>query len=586
MLKSLNESQQKALDFDGNLLIIAGPGTGKTHTLTHKIAATIRTGISPDSILALTFTRKASEEMRERLSGIIGGSSVPFIGTFHALSLKICRTHGAEFKIYSDSEVMKVLRDVLPPEIGAKELRKWRHSLSLYKNQMESIEIPLPSFREVYEKYQKSLAQIPALDLDDLLLHAVKFLRSLPSLQPSYLFVDEFQDINEVQYQLLRLLFGPQTRICAIGDPDQSIYAFRGSNVSVFQRFEEDFPKTLRIFLDTNYRSTKTLLDASSHLIQYNSDRIHHSLASQQDFGEKIMVFSLPDPWEEAKCVARKILKSTGGMDMLQTDQESGRVAEDAHFSDFAILYRTKAQGRFFEEVFKKFRIPYQCLSGKKWYERKAIRFVLACLRFFQDSDPNGLQEFLPQRKKFDSTVSLLTHLEISSLKTSQLLSRLMQLLGLPLKDHKDTHLFLLLLSLSAQFDAFAGIRGIREILEYFSQLRDSDAYQKDLQAVTLMTLHAAKGLEFSVVFIAGVERDLLPYRDDRGFEIEEERRLFFVGMTRAKQKLFLTFSRERDGKVTEVSPFLAELPTHLLEKSIIEKKKRPEIADPQLSLF
>ncbi len=686
----LNEHQLQAVHHHGNLLIVAGPGTGKTHTLAYKIFHTLQSQkVDPASLFALTFTNKAANEMKERLFGLLekeagdtfshqGAStralsnesrSLPFIGTFHALCLTFLRCHGSmlgmpqNFSLCPDPLlVLQHIADKIQIDIKKRDLREFALKISLFKNRFSSHTSPIQSddsfelddsFQSLFHHYQEYLKKSQLLDFDDLISQSIELFQSFPEIQSlyqekmKYLFIDEYQDINHAQLTLIRLLCSPQTMICAIGDPDQAIYAFRGSHVEHFLRFTDFFSPATTLSLDLNYRSTPNILLASQKLIESNTERVDKPLLSNKKTGDNLSLCVFSSPWQEASFITHEIEALLGGMDMSQIDQnvhfKDAHRERKWHFADFAVLYRTNAQGRFLEQAFKKSGLPYQMIHGRPWYKSKEILLILAFLEHLI-SPEYDLDSFLETLSLKASEMNLLRNIadRLQALRCNfkgrpmEIVCKIYDEFGLKDFFHADSDstrisgiaqkrhkLYLQFLAASKQFDAESGEDAIRSLLNHYSILRDYDDYNSDLQAVSLMTFHASKGLEFPVVFIAGLEEGVMPYftketgsmRNDsldpsrteedlnRVAEelqrveeeltrveenltlVEEERRLFYVGMTRAKEKLYLLHSTSNEFRPLIPSRFLREIPNEYIEKRTLTHRriiKEP----PQLSLF
>lgn len=647
----LNQAQQQAVLQQGNLLIIAGPGTGKTHTLSHKIAYTLKDlRVAAENVIALTFTTKAAHELEKRIQKLLPDFPLPFCGTFHAWCLQLLKKYGASTGltspvILSAQQQFELFSNVClkaNPFLKKKEINQYFRRLGLAKNQLQSV--PTDDFAAlVFANYEQTLAEHRALDFDDVILKTIMMLKNSAEIriqvseQLHYLFIDEYQDINEAQFELIRAALGPRTTLCAIGDPDQAIYAFRGSNVSHFLRFEQDFPAPTLIHLEENYRSTQNILAAANTLIQHNTERLPKNIAATKERGEVIQQYVFDNPWKEADFIVQKIQRLSGGIDMVQTDNFSHDADNSFHFSDIAILFRTKERGRILEESLKKSGIPYQLVTKKAWYSKPEIQIIFSFLRLlFNTQDDLSLVDVLMKfpcnlSKKnieriyeyaqkqnislwetlqeqhlvtvFSSSVKgrLLgfrdTFLRISGqlneLTPAQCIQHLLNKFELEAyfrngrQGEKKHQNILMLLTASAQFDAFLGKDGIGQLLEYFSLLEQEHSYDAHLQAVSLMTLHAAKGLEFPVVFVIGLEDSVLPLQknDDSDGSLEEERRLLYVGITRAKEKLYISRVKFWKEETYLPSPFLQEI-EHLLEKKEIASKKRKIKEENQLSLW
>ncbi|PIW11527.1 MAG: ATP-dependent DNA helicase PcrA [Candidatus Infernicultor aquiphilus] len=647
LLDNLNKKQQEAVEIkEAPVLVIAGAGSGKTKVLTHRIAYLIfQNKVNPGNILAVTFTNKAAQEMKDRvefLSKDISGSKMIkglWMGTFHAICARILRQeietlgYDKNFVIYDKADQLSQIRRCL--NILNLDSKKYSPNvissiIDKAKNNLEDVELfeynAVSYFKKIivkiYQQYQKELFENNALDFGDLILLTVKLLRERPEILENYqnkfryILVDEYQDINLAQYQLIKLLSGKYHNLFVVGDPDQSIYRFRGADLSNILRFEEDFPHSKVIKLEQNYRSTKVILEGATNLIKHNRNRKEKELWTDKKGGEKIKCFEAASALDEAVFVSQEI---------IQLNNKEGK-----DFKDFAILYRTNAQSRAFEEVFNKQKIPFKVIGGLRFYERKEVKDILAYLRFIYDQKDEisflriinntklgigkiTLSKIEDLAKKNDLNFNQalkqgLKVLKISAdrregikkftflidefiekknkIKGSELLIKLIQAIDYYKELEKE-----------GEFKAQSKIENIKELilavqefeennvdkslsafLEYVALITDIDLYKGEEDVVTVMTLHSAKGLEFPVVFITGFEEGIFPHSRsvNKEEELEEERRLCYVGMTRAKEKLYLTYAwrRNLNGNTlfNSVSRFLNEIPKHLQEKVSVEE--------------
>jgi DNA helicase II / ATP-dependent DNA helicase PcrA len=557
-LDDLNESQKQAvLSSEGPVLIVAGPGTGKTLTIVRRIACLIHQGARPESILAVTFTNRAAREMRERTEALLGSDAGKiFIGTFHLLGLRIIRDSGGdEFVILNRDEQVGLLKSLTKD--SARKAQEAVDRISRIKNYLVS-ENPSASpfskggptefppltkggeggfggeIKGIYEAYQAALKQRNALDFDDLIVTPIELLQNSDIARTyqdrfKYIIVDEYQDINPAQYCLLRLLAGPVGNVCAVGDPDQAIYAFRGADLENFLNFEKDFPGAARITLARNYRSTATVLNAADTVIKNNQKRITKELVPTREQGTQISLLSVPDERAEGAFIVQEIEHRMGGTSHYQQYANGERPSSERsfRFSDFAVIYRTNALAKALEETFRASGIPYQVIGRRSNAQTKEIEETIAYLRsLIQPGHAAG----------------------------------------------------------PAPVDA-ADAREAK-------LLTAADFFDPRADAVALMTLHMAKGLEFPVVFITGCEEGLVPCTIMKdGIDIEEERRLFYVGMTRAKDELFLLHSRRRflygQQLTPSPSPFLSEIPGKFIGVSIVpDRVKKEKEQEQQLGLF
>jgi len=651
----LNGRQREAVQCTGShALIIAGPGTGKTRTLTFRIAHLIRElQVSPDQLLAITFTNRAADEMRERLYQLMDSEIAARITvkTFHAFGALVLYEQAQilgnrlAFSIYGENDKIKLLRK-LNPGLSTGEINELAEHISQRKNLMpindeaqDSGRVRDELFDERFASYEKMLGQIHAYDFDDLIVRPLQLFREQPKILKKYqerfrwISVDEYQDINAGQYQLLRQLVTRKSILCAIGDPDQAIYGFRGSDRKYFMEFERDFPGAKIFTLEKNYRSISTILDASRQVISRNSD--HQSLAIWSPLVSKtrIDIFSLPTEKAEAETIVHQIERMVGGTSFFSVD--SGRtVAGDSEdrlsFSDIAVLYRLGAQVKPLEEAFLRSGIPFQTLGEAPFYEIPEVREIISFLKIIHNphSDldlysvinvpPRGIGEhtlntvLIYQRT---NELSLWTAMEriskiavlsetqknpievfVSRVKEVQqvrhefsiaeLVDKIIAQFGLNayFKSDKKRHYYWdQIKSLHAEFGGT-----LSEFLERVILQKEVDALDPRVEKVSLMTLHAAKGLEFPVIFIAGCEEGLLPYQRGDGavIDVEEERRLFYVGMTRAKERLVLLRSQSRflfgERKSNSPSRFLAEIQEALKQHRKAELKDRPKAKSGQ----
>jgi len=583
---------------DGPVLILAGAGSGKTRVLTYRVAYLIaEKHIDPHSILMVTFTNKAANEMKERIKRLLFTNSrsnevtnheLPISGTFHSLCVKILRRDGGEigispnFLIYDSEDQLDVVKSVMKVlDISTKNFNPGAilHTISQAKNELISAtEYPQYArgiFQEtvanVYLAYQKLLHGSVALDFDDLLMRTVQlFEKSPPTLgryqeRYQYILVDEYQDTNRAQYVLTQKLAGRWHNLCVVGDASQSIYRWRGADFKNIVNFKTDFPAVAVYNLEQNYRSTQTILDAAFGVISKNTSHPVLKLWTDNLAGDKIMLYEARTEHDEATFLVQTIL-------------QSGRP-----FTDFAVLYRTNAQSRVLEEAFLHAGIPYTLVGGTRFYERREIKDVLAYIRLLANPKDtvsiNRIEKLGKGRMekflKFADTINI--DAKLVALTTLELMDRVLEATD-----------YLSLYNASVEEEAYRleNIKELRSVatefpnlttfLETIALMEDQDARRVKREiAVTLMTLHAAKGLEYPIVFIVGMEEGLFPHSRslmDRE-ELEEERRLCYVGITRAKERLYLSFANRRlyFGTRTQnmISRFLADIPQHALELSV-----------------
>lgn len=635
----LNPQQQQAVTAPLRpTLVIAGPGSGKTRVLTHRIAYLIQhEQVPPASILAVTFTNKAAREMRNRVEDLLSGEGASNsggavrLGTFHANCARILRreanalpfTH--DFVIFDDSDQITVTRQILKDlGIDTKKFnpRKIHALISRAKNELVTAEhFPSDSYlmeiaRRVFEQYEKRLLYNNALDFDDLLLWTVRLLRETPLIKTKYremyphILVDEFQDTNTAQYALLRALTGPQPDLFVVGDPDQSIYRWRGADIRNVQRFKEDYPDAQTILLEQNYRSTQTILDAAMAVIDRNTNRQVKKLFTELGAGEPIHLQEAYDESDEARNVVDTVRRLT----------RNGNY----RLGDIAVMYRTNAQSRPLEEAFFQAGLNYRLVGAQRFYGRREIKDIIAYLRIIHNTrDEVSLLRVIntPTRgigaKTIASLQNLSTQLELplvelleriseedpavltsfssraqralahfnklwkgwrelhASLPLSTLMDRVLEDIRYQafLEDGSEEgeERWANVLELRAAAEEFADV-GLETFLEHVALVSDQDTLTEDQNAPTLLTLHAAKGLEFPVVIIIGLDDGVLPHMRsmDDPEAMAEERRLFYVGITRAMKRLYLfrAFRRRLGGSSgpTETSRFLRDLPFDLLE--------------------
>jgi DNA helicase-2/ATP-dependent DNA helicase PcrA len=560
----LDPEQQSAVEIvDGPLLIVAGPGTGKTRTLTHRIAHLIAgRGARPEQCLAVTFSRRAAAEMEERLDALLpAGTGRPLVATFHGLGLAIL-TEQAEaaglapgFRVATPMERSEIVRDLF--DLTPARAERLLEEMGKVRRGREA---PSPELSGQVASYEAALAARDLLDFDDLLLKPLALLRERPDLAEAYrrrfrwISIDEYQDVDALQYALVRLLAPPDASLCAIGDPDQSIYGFRGADVGFFLRFREDYPQARAVHLTRNYRSTRTLVEAACQAIRPESLVPERRLvAARSGAAERIVVQRAASERAEAELVVHTLERLLGGTSYFSFD--SGRVgavdAAELSFGDVAILYRTEAQTPPLMEALGRAGIPFQKRSHRPLAEQPGVRALLPLLQ-----------------KQTAGRVEALLDRAVAELAPSPALLAAADLLRpLAIRAGDDLEAFLTGITLGGEVDA----------------------WDPRAEGVSLLTLHASKGLEFPVVFLVGCEEGLLPLAGP-GLETDaaEERRLFFVGLTRARSRLFLFHSRRRTlrGETVEArpSPFLADLAAGLLE--VREEPVLPERRPEQLRLL
>lgn len=634
ILEGLNEKQKEAvLQTEGPVLIVAGAGSGKTKTLTHRVAYLIATGVKPEKILAVTFTNKAAEEMRERVKKILNKEVLeydkPFVGTFHRLGVKILREifkligRTKNFVIFDQEDshnlIKKCLEELeLPkeqfnPGAVAEEISRAKSELIGAKEYGEkTASFFQEKVAKVYDLYEVKLLKANAFDFDDLIKIPVDLLRNNPETLSSYqgrwshILVDEYQDTNTSQYILIKILSEKSRNLCVVGDEDQSIYSWRQADFRNFLNFDKDWPDAKIIVLEESYRLTKNILAASQEMIGNNQWRRKKVFITNNLEGSPVFLVHSQDEIEEAEFVVAMILK-------LMADN-------NYQPKDFAVLYRINAQSRILEEALLKARLPYQIFAGVKFYERKEIKDLIAYLRLLiNPSDLTSLERVVnvPNRgigerkmekifngfdakqvwanlKKISEAENFLKILEegkklVSEQPVAAVLRFIIdatnykKYLGAATEKEKDRWQNVLeFIRVADDFDALNQGK-MAEFLEQVSLYQEGDERKNRTNAVQLMTLHSAKGLEFNIVFIVGCEEGLLPHNQAQFSEeeMEEERRLAYVGMTRAKKEVYLVYSFKRrlfgNLSVNPPSRFLSEIPSNLIEEIELIDDNRPE---------
>ncbi len=639
LLKGLNPMQQLAVQHDqGPLLLLAGAGSGKTRALTHRIAWLVQKyKVDPWQILAVTFTNKAAGEMKERLELLLGSAEGMWVSTFHAACVRILRREiealgfNRNFTIYDDQDQERLLKTILQEQgIDEKQLKARAVAAAidraknrgLWPEQLDDGDAGSEQVTRIYALYQARLQQANALDFGDLLMQTVRLFEEHPAILDKYrqrfryVMVDEFQDTNQVQYRLVLLLASGHGNLCVVGDDDQSIYRWRGAEVGNILGFERDYPGCVTIRLEQNYRSTATILDAAGAVVAHNRGRKVKKLWTENPRGEGVSLETLPDDLEEARFLAGEItrLKSAG-----------------RRLRDIAIFYRTNAQSRVIEEALRRESLPYVMFGGVKFYSRMEVKDILAYLRIIsnpadsvsarrivnvpargigavtvdkiavfeteaggflpacrQALDRGGLQGAAASKVK--AFADLMDDFKVRAAQTPypRLTAELIEETGYgpQLRSEKTeearNRLDNLEQLLAGMEEHFGSEGTLEEYLEQVSLITDVDSYDPSLDRVTLMTLHAAKGLEFPIVFMSGMEEDLFPHsRSASGpEEMEEERRLCYVGMTRAMEKLTLTHARRRrifgDYQFNPPSRFLGEIPEDLLARTAATGMHKP----------
>jgi len=638
LLKGLNEKQLEAVcTVHGPVLILAGPGSGKTKTITHRIAHLITTGVPADHILAVTFTNKAAGEMRERVLQLLGSRSsgtdvspddpsihqsinpphLPFIGTFHSFCVRILQAHAEKlgylprFTIFDDSDTSGLIKEIMADfEINPKqfsyaaigaEISRLKNELitPAHYAQTNDLSNPFPhTIQKIYTEYQHRLRQSNAMDFDDLLCNTALLFENHPEVLAAYqnrfryIHVDEWQDTNFVQYLLIKMLAQKHQNLAVVGDDAQAIYRFRGADFRNILNFEQDWPDAKVIVLDQNYRSTQVILNAASAVIARNKNQREKKLWTEQQGGSQLVLSMTENERTEAAYL----------LETMQEQQAGGYALKD-----MAVLYRTNAQSRVFEEMLLENSVPYKIVGGVRFYQRKEIKDVLAYIRLLLNEKdtislkriinvpPRGIGkkslEFyrdrtlkLPGKTKtealdafdallaglrnamYQETVSgFMKHL-VSTIKYREYLEKTQ-----PQAEERWQNIEELV-SVAKGYDDLDPPAGLEKLLEDAALMSEQDDTDAPRDVINLMTLHAAKGLEFRIVFLVGLEEGIFPHSRAlfNPSELEEERRLCYVGLTRAKEKVFLSCALRRMhfGSIQANIPsrFLREIPEHLIE--------------------
>ncbi len=638
ILKSLNDNQREAVEcIKNSQIIVAGAGSGKTKVLTHKIAYLIEKGYEPSSILALTFTNKAANEMKERIIKLIGKKADGvWMGTFHSVFAKILRVNAEKlgykpnFSIYDRDDSVALVSHVMQELDISTDLftpNNAQHRISNMKNHMvtpdefrtnfadSSLD---EKFADVYELYNKRLFENNAMDFDDLLLKPIELFNKNPKIaaryrgQFRYILVDEYQDTNRAQYELVRMLTSQRIKVCVVGDDAQSIYGWRGADISNMLDFQKDFSNAKMFKLEQNYRSTANILKGANSVIEKNKNQIEKNLWTEQGEGDKITVIRCSDEKDEAFQIAKNIKKEV----------QKRKIS----LNDIAILYRTNSQSRALEDALRREKLPYQIVGGVEFYRRKEVKDILAYLRVLANqNDEESLLRIMnfPQRGIGNTSVEKMLafsrKLNISFFDT---MARIFEVIEVKERIQKNVKQFKLLLNKYIELkdklslyeltsalvdelgvlriykeenskDSLARYQNVQELLNAIQDFTKTnkgatiddflaevslvsgiDQMKEEANFVTLMTIHSAKGLEFPVVFLSGLEEDLFPInrKFDSDADIEEERRLFYVAFTRAKEKLYLTYarSRYRFGEVAyqDRSRFIDEVDPEVLDEA------------------
>nr|WP_027308610.1 DNA helicase PcrA [Caloramator sp. ALD01] len=633
-LSVLNKEQREAVEtLEGPLLILAGAGSGKTRVLTYRIANLIENGVYPGNILAITFTNKAAQEMKERIIQIVGDEARNiWISTFHSACVRILRQdiekigYNKDFVIYDTQDQEKIIKECLnelnidekamPPKDVLSKIGSLKDDLidaETYYSRY-GMDFKTRNLANIYKMYQRKLKKSNALDFDDIIMLTVKLFKENEDVlnyyrrKFRYILVDEYQDTNRAQYEFVNILAKEHRNLCVVGDDDQCIYSWRHADIRNILEFEKDFPDVKVIKLEQNYRCTKKILDAANYVIQNNENRKHKRLWTQNELGENVRFYKAENGEDEALFIVKEIKRL---------------VQEGYSLSDFAVLYRTNAMSRILEEAFVTSSVPYRVVGGLKFYDRKEIRDILAYLRVINNPLDNisleriinvprrgigqatidKVKEYANSRdislysalleidridgitkraaNAIEKFISQMNYFIVSKdrMTVSSLISEILdttgyikELLEDNTKESQDRIENLNeFKSAAVEFEEQNEDKSLAAFLERIALVSDQDQIE-NIDAVTLMTLHTAKGLEFNIVFIAAMEEGIFPHfsaKDDED-ELEEERRLCYVGITRAKKKLYLTCAQQRMmyGRTmfNNVSSFIEEIPEHLID--------------------
>jgi DNA helicase II / ATP-dependent DNA helicase PcrA len=627
-LEGLNTAQKEAvLAIDGPLLVLAGAGAGKTRVIAHRILHIVKSGVDPRSILAITFTNKAAAEMRERVAALLasqgdGTPGIPFVSTFHSLGLTLLKENSKLLgykrtpAIYDRSDSLRVIKHALKA-VGGEDIEP-RAALGVISRMkgdgvtQEEYATSAQYSRErdiarAWERYEKELQEDQALDFDDLLVKAVQLLATYPEVRAKYqhrwryIHIDEYQDTNIIQAKMAELLVGPEKNLCAVGDIDQTIYGWRGAQIANMIQFERHYPGGKTVVLDENYRSTQAILDAANEIIKKNPNRPDKNLFTRKEGGALLSLYQAFDELDEAAFITRVITE---------------KIEQGAQPRDFAVLYRANFQSRAIEEKLLNADIPYQVL-GTRFFERKEVKDTLSYMRAALYDTPADVGRIAntPTRgigkvtllkmlsgpeaelggavgEKVRTFRRLLAHIKEAAdkLAPSALVLYIIKESGLEASIKEDKlegperlENLRELVTLAARYDLPTApdetpLQCTEKFLESAALASDQDELKDDSNAVRLMTVHASKGLEFPTVFITGLEEGLFPYEreSNKPEEREEERRLMYVAVTRAEQKVYLSYASYRtvfgQKNPTEPSQFLNDIPGHLLELEMPER--------------
>lgn len=640
ILKNLNPGQKEAVTItEGPLLILAGPGSGKTRVLTHRLAYLIKSGVSPTNILAVTFTNKAADEMGSRIKKLLGNrnlTSLPFVGTFHSFCLRTLRREidklGYEktFVIYDEDDQLNLIKQITQ-DLGINKdqfpTKKVATTISALKSEyidaneyeQEAGGYFEKTIGKIYSAYQKELKGKNALDFDDLIMFTVKLFEKFPEVLEKYqekfryILVDEYQDTDPIQYRLIKLLASKYKNLCVVGDDAQSIYSFRNADFRNVLNFEKDYPKAKVVTLDQNYRSTQTILDAASRVISKNVYQKPKNLWTENPKGSLISIVETWDEKSEAEFVVKKIKEF---------------LEQGYKLNDFAVFYRINAQSRALEETFIRHHILYKLVGAIRFYQRKEVKDLVSYLKFIDSNDlisleriinvpargigritlekilKQGLGKSAKEKTEVNAFYKLIN--KAMELANKEPLSQVLKFIlketnyknylkktygdnilqtGLP-EDEIRWQNIEELINVSTDYDEFKPPQGLKEFLEKTALLSEADEVNEQKEVVHLMTLHTAKGLEFPIIFIIGCEEGILPHSRSliNPLDVEEERRLFYVGMTRSKVHLHLILARIRaNWGLKETNPpsrFLTEIPEKLIKFEDFSSESDEDVTD------
>lgn len=643
LLENLNDKQQEAVEYmAGPLLILAGAGSGKTRVLTYKIAYLLEKEIvKPWQILAITFTNKAAKEMKERIEALVGQvSNDMWLGTFHSVCVRILKReiellgYTRDFNIFDEIDKEKVIKEVMkklnidekvyPVGLIKSEVSKAKEAM---KDEVAYQKDAMGDFRKeeiakVYNMYQETLKKNNSIDFDDIIMLTVQLFLENPDRllyyqnKFNYILVDEYQDTNKSQFLLISMLSSATGNICVVGDESQSIYGFRGADISNILNFEQEFPNAKIVKLEENYRSTQNILNAANEVIKNNKSKIDKQLWTQNEEGDKIEYKTLNNEYEEVEYVVDEI------DDICRKEHEN--------YSNFAVLFRTNAQARVLEEVFMKAGTPYKLIGGIKFYARKEIKDIISYLKLIQNTNDNiALKRIINEPKRgigntaldkldalssekgmsifefiqdsnnlvgFRSAGNIMSFRDMindlikekDKIKVSELIKKTLKDSGyedmLNSEGTKETEIrfdnLMEFIGVAIEFENENAENSLGDFLDSIALVSDVDNLDESTDAVTLMTMHSAKGLEFDNVFLVGMEEGLFPSKRsiEEDAQTEEERRLCYVAITRAKKHLFITNTKKRTlyGSTTYSIPsrFIDEIPENLLSETSIENKE------------